>query len=82
MAEDKDTKDSPLRMTDGYIEVIDDGSMSLEEYFNTQCETIAVGLHRAGLEYDHNGNLVKFDTPYAMGVGAKNGEDIIAKQLK
>ncbi len=48
--------------------------------FNTQFETIAVALQHAGLEYDHNGNLVKFDTPYAMGV--KDGEGIIGKQLK
>ena len=54
--------------------------VEIEEVFNARMETIAVGLHRAGLEYDHNGNLVKFDTPFAMGV--KNGEDIIAKQLK
>jgi len=52
----------------------------VEEVFNTQFETIAIALHRAGLEYDHDGNLVKFDTPFAMGV--KNGEGIIAKQLK
>ena len=54
--------------------------IEVEEAFNTQFETIAVALHRAGLEYDHDGNLVKFDTPFAMGV--KNGEGIIAKQLK
>ena len=54
--------------------------VEIDEVFNAQFETIAVALHRAGLEYDHNGNLVKFDTPYAMGV--KNGEGIIAKQLK
>ena len=54
--------------------------IEVEEMFNVRMETIAVGLHRAGLEYDHNGNLVKFDTPYAMG--AKNGEDIIAKRIK
>ena len=63
-----------------YVEVIDDGSMSVEEYFNAQCTTIAVALQRAGLEYSGNGELVRFDTPYAMGV--KDGEDIIAKQLK
>ena len=50
--------------------------VEIEEVFNARMETIAVGLHRAGLEYDHNGNLVKFDTPFAMGV--KNGEGIIA----
>ena len=52
----------------------------VEEYFNSQFETIAVALHRAGLEYDHDGNLVKFDTPFAMG--AKQGGENIAKQLK
>ena len=54
--------------------------VEIDEVFNAQFETIAVALHRIGLEYDHNGNLVKFDTPYAMG--AKQGGDIIAKQLK
>ena len=62
------------------IEVTGDESMSVEEYFNAQCTTIAVALQRAGLEYNGNGKLVQFDTPYAMGV--KDGEDIIAKQLK
>ena len=52
----------------------------IDEMFNAQFETIAVALHRAGLEYDHNGNLVKFDTPYAMG--AKQGGEIIAKRIK
>lgn len=54
--------------------------IEVEEVFNAQCETIAVALFREGLEYNHDGKLVKFDTPYAMG--AKQGEDIIAKQLK
>ena len=67
-----------------YVEVnlgdMDVDSMSVEEYFNAQFETIAVALHHAGLEYNNDGNLVKFDTPYAMG--AKQGGDIIAKQLK
>jgi len=55
-------------------------NMSVEEFFNAQCETIAVALHRAGLEYNRNGKLGWIDTPYAMGI--KQGEDIIAKQLK
>ena len=54
--------------------------IEIEEYFNAQFETIAVALHREGLEYNDDGNLVKFDTPYAMG--AKQGGDIIAKPLK
>ena len=55
-------------------------TVGTEEYFNAQFETIAVALLREGLEYNSDGKLVKFDTPYAMGV--KDGEDIIAKQLK
>ena len=71
MAEDKNAGGNLPYMTE---------RVEIEEVFNAQMETIAVGLHRAGLEYDHSGNLVKFDTPYAMG--AKNGEDIIAKRIK
>ena len=54
--------------------------VEVEEVFNARMETIAVALYREGLEYNHDGNLVKFDTPFAMGV--KNGEDIIAKRIK
>ena len=54
--------------------------VEIDEVFNAQFETIAVTLHRAGLEYNHDGNLVKFDTPYAMG--AKQGGENIAKRIK
>ena len=54
--------------------------IEVEEMFNVRMETIAVTMQREGLEHDHNGNLVKFDTPYAMG--AKQGGDIIAKRIK
>ena len=57
-----------------------DTDMEVEEFFNAQMETIAVALFRDGLEYDNEGNLVKFDTPYAMG--AKQGGESIAKRLK
>jgi len=50
--------------------------MTVEEYFNAQMATIEVRLQREGLEYNANGELVYFDTPYAMGV--QEG-DVIAK---
>jgi len=42
-------------------------AMSVEEFFNSEMETIAVRLREEGMEFDQDGNLVKVDTPYAMG---------------
>jgi len=50
--------------------------MTVEEYFNAQMATIEVRLQREGLEYNADGELVHFDSPYAMGV--QEG-DVIAK---
>jgi len=50
-------------------------AMDVEEFFNSEMETIAVRLREEGMEFDQDGNLVKVDTPYAMGADVDGKEE-------